>query len=45
MRKRKSGGLSAGIVVPAGQPPAGTTAGVAFMRLRRAGEIACPAGP
>ena len=44
MRKRKSGGLSAGIVVPAGQPPAGTTAGLAFIRLRRAGEIAVPGG-
>ena len=44
MRKRKSGGLSAGIVVPGGHPPAGTTAGLALIRLRRAGEIAGPGG-
>ena len=28
--------------MPAGQPAAGTTAGVALIRLRRAGEIAFP---
>ena len=30
--------------MPAGHPPAGTTAGLAFIRLRRAGEIALPGG-
>src|SRR5687768_3327933 len=43
-RHLQSGGLSAGIVVPEGQPSAGSRPGERRRRVRRAGEIGFPSG-